>query len=158
MGNYWHVYPLTADEAECLRGEGVAVPPDCAFGTAPTPDQVFAALRLFPEYRVRVRRENRKKKEMGQDVVVELTREDGSYAIRIRLIRVQSDDRPAGVFYFEYYRETEELVRLVAKLAEVCGPLFLYDDSGCEKPIVVSSGWPAGPGAARGDSPDPGFS
>jgi hypothetical protein len=108
---------------------------------------VLAALRLFPEYRVRVRRENRKKKDVGQDVVVELTREDGTYANRIRLIGIHSDDRPAGAFYFEYYRETEELVRLVAKLAELCGPLFLYDDSGCEKPIVVSSARAAGPGA-----------
>jgi hypothetical protein len=48
-----------------------------------------------------------------------------------------ADDRPVGVFSFEYYRETEELVRLVDKLAELCGPLFLYDDSGREKPIVV---------------------
>jgi hypothetical protein len=144
VGNAWHVYPLSADEAEWLQGEGVSVPPHSAPSTAPTPDQVFAALRLFPEYRVRVRREDRKKKEKGQDVVLELTREDGSYAISIRLLGVHSDDRPVGVFYFEYFRETEELVRLVAKLAELCGPLYLYDDSGCERPIVIGPGWPGG--------------
>ena len=146
MGNYWHVYPLKADDAEWLQGEGVSVPPDSAPSTAPTPDQVFAALRLFPEYRIRVRREDRKKKEKGQDVVLELTREDGSYAVRIRLLGVHSDDRPVGVFVFEYYRETEELVRLVAQLAELCGPLFLYDDSGCEGPILVTPRKPPEPG------------
>jgi hypothetical protein len=140
VGNHWHVYPFNADEAEWLEGEGVSVPADIAPGTAPTPDQVFAALRQFPEYRVRVRREDRKKKEKGQDVVLEMTREDGSYAITIRLLGVHSDDRPVGMFYFEYFRETQELVRLVAKLTELCGPQFLYDDSGCEGPILVSPG------------------
>jgi hypothetical protein len=153
LGNAWYVHPLNADAAEWLRREGVSLPRDSAPSTAPSPEQVFAALRLFPEYHVRVRREDRKKKEMGQDVVVELTREDGSYAIGIRLLGVSSDDRPAEVFVFEYYRETEELVRLVGKLTELCGPLFLYDDSGCEKPIVV---WLAGPGAAGGGSCGPG--
>ena len=149
MGNAWYVHPLNADVAEWLQGQGVSVPPDSAPSTVPTPDQVFAALRLFPEYRVRVRREDRKKKEMGQDVVVELRREDGSYAIGIRLLGVSSDDRPAGVFVFEYSRGTEELVRLVAKLAEHCGPLFLYDDSGCDGPILVTPTKPAKPGNER---------
>ena len=146
VSNYWHVYPWKADDAEWLQGQGVTVPPDCAPSTAPTPDQVFAALRLFPEYRLRVRREDRKTKELGQDVVLELRREDGSYAVSIRLLGVHADDRPVGVFYFEYYRETEELVRLVAKLAELCGPLFLYDDSRCERPILVTPSKPAEPG------------
>ena len=158
MGNAWYVHPLNADVAEWLQGQGVSVPPDSAPSTVPTPDQVFAALRLFPEYRVRVRREDRKKKEMGQDVVVELRREDGSYAIGIRLLGVSSDDRPAGVFVFEFFRGTEELVRLVAKLAEHCGPLFLYDDSGCEKPILVSPSWPGGPGDTADGGRDAGFS
>ena len=140
VGNYWHVYPFNAEEADLLKREGVSVPADIAPGTAPTPDQVFAALRLFPEYRVRVRREDWKKKEKGQDVVLTLAREDGSDAVRIRLLGVHSDDRPAGVFYFEYYRETEELVRLVAKLAAVCGPQVLYQDSGCERSVLVNPG------------------
>jgi hypothetical protein len=138
MGNYWHVYPLKADEAEWLKGQGLSVPPSSAPSTGPTPNQLFSTLRSFPEYHVRFRREDRKRKEMGQDVVVELRREDGSYAISIRLIGVHADDWPVGEFCFEYYRETEELVRLVAKLAELCGPLFLYDDSGCEKPILIN--------------------
>jgi hypothetical protein len=158
VGNAWYVHPLTADVGEWLQREGFSLPRDRAPSTAPSPEQVFAALRLFPEYHVRVRREDRNKKEMGQDVVFELTREDGSHAISIRLLGVSSDDRPAGVFVFDYYRGTEELVRLVARLAELCGPLFLYDDSGCEKPIVVSSGWPAGPGGTGGGSRGLGFS
>ena len=146
MGNYWHVYPLNAEEAGLLKSEGVSVPADLDPGKAPTPDQVFAALRLFPEYRVIVRREDRKKKEKGQDVVLTLAREDGSDAVRIRLLGVHSDDRPVGMFYFEYYRETEELVRLVEKLAEVCGPQVLYHDSGCEGPILLNPGKSTGPG------------
>jgi hypothetical protein len=142
MGNAWYVHPLNADMGECLQREGVSLPRDRAPSTAPSPEQVFVALRLFPEYHFRVRRADCKKKEMGQEVVVELKREDGSYAISIRLLGVSSDDRPVRVFVFEYFRETEELVRVAAKLAELCGPLLLYDDSGCEKPIVVCSGWP----------------
>jgi hypothetical protein len=146
VGNYWHVYPLKADDVDWLESVGVSVPTDIAPGTAPTPDQVFAALRLFPNYRVHIRREDRKKKEKGQDVVLTLTREDGSYTVRIRLLGVHSDDRPVGVFYFEYFRETEELFRLVAKLADLCGPLYLYDDSGCEGPILVNPEKPPGQG------------
>jgi hypothetical protein len=149
VGNYWHVYPLNAEEADLLKSEGVSVPIDTGPGTAPTPDQVFAALQLFPEYRVRVRREERKKKEKGQDVVLTLTREDSSYTLRIRLLGVHSDDRPVGVFYFEYYREAEELVRLVEKLAEVCGPQVLYHDSGCERSVLVNPSQPPGSGHYR---------
>ena len=144
MSNAWYVYPLRPDTAKWLEGEDVSVPSDLGPGTVPTPNQVFAVLRLFPEYRVQVRREDRKEK--GQDVCVELRLEDGSYAIEIRLLGVSSDDQPVGVFVFEYFRETEELVRLVANLAELCGPLFLYDDSGCEGPILVTQGKPPEPG------------
>jgi hypothetical protein len=142
VGNYWHVYPLNSEEADSHKSEGVSVPADIRPGTAPTPNQVFAALRLFPEYRVRVRREDRKKMEKGQDVVLTLTQEDGSSTVRIRLLGVHSHDRPVGVFYFEYYRETEELIRLVEKLAEVCGPQVLYHDSGCETSVLVSPNKP----------------
>jgi hypothetical protein len=145
MGNAWYVHPWKADVGKWLEGQGVSVPPENAPGMAPTPNQVLAALQLFPEYRARVRREDLNGK---RDVVVELTRADGSYAITIRLIGVSADDRSAEVFVFEHFRETEELVRLVAALAGVCGALFLYDDSGCEKPIVVSPGLAAGPGSA----------
>jgi hypothetical protein len=136
VGNAWYVSPLTTQGTEPLQREGVSVPRHSTSGTAPTPDQVFATLTLFPEYRVRVRRRERKDK--GQAVYVELRRPDGSYAIDIHLLRVSSDDQPAGVFIFEYYRETEVLIRLVSKLAELCGPLVLWHDSGCEKPILVS--------------------
>jgi hypothetical protein len=101
---------------------------------------------LFPEYRVTIRREDRKGK--GQAVYVEIRRPDGSYAIDIRLLRVIGDDKPVGVFVIDYYREKSELVRLVSKLADVCGPLVMWHDSGGERSILVRPSWPAEPADA----------
>jgi hypothetical protein len=138
MGNAWYVSPLTAEEAESLAREGVSVPDEAGPSTAPTPAQVFATLESFPEYLVAVRRRDRKDK--GQSVSIELRRADGSYAIDICVYRVSSDDWPVGTFVFEHYGETDELVRLVSRLADVCGPLVLWNDSGCERSILVSPG------------------
>jgi hypothetical protein len=110
---------------------------------------VLAAFQSFPEYRVAVRRRDRGEK--GQAVSVEARRADGSYAIDIHLLRVTDDDRPAGVFVLDYYRGTEELVRLVAELAKVCGPLVLWHDSGGERSVLVTQEGRAEPGAP----PDP---
>jgi hypothetical protein len=146
MGNAWHVSPLTAEQAQELDREGVAVLPDAGPSAAPSPAQVLAAVAAFPEYTARVRRRDRKDK--GQAVTVELRRADGSYAVEIRLLRVTADDQPAGVFVFEYYKGTDELVRLVAKLAEACGPLVLWHDSGGERSVLVTPPSRAEPSAA----------
>src|SRR5262249_4079250 len=130
----------------------VSVPPDCGPGKAPTPDQVFATLSLFTEYRINVRRRDRKEK--GQAVYITLWRADGSYAIAINLLRVSADDRPGGTFVFEYYRGTAELVRLVSRLADVCGPLVLWHDSGCETSILVRPGKHAEPGPTTDGNPE----
>jgi hypothetical protein len=123
---------------QSLEQEGIVVPPEAGPSTAPTPEQVFTALESFPEYRVAVRRRDRKEK--GTSVYLDLRRADGSYAIEINLLRVVADNQPAGTFVFAYYRETEELVRLVAKLAESCGPLVLWHDGGERSVIVGRSG------------------
>jgi hypothetical protein len=152
VGNAWHVFPLTPDLARNLAEvEGVPPPSATAAGTAPTPNQVFAALGPFPEYRVIVRRWDRKEKEKGQFVYIKLLRADGPYAITINLLGA-GDDRPAGAFAFEYYRETEDLVRFVSRLPDSCGPLVLYHDGG-EAPVVIAPSNAADPGAApdRGD-------
>jgi hypothetical protein len=157
MGNAWHVLPLTTDEAQYLeKVEVVPVPSGPAVSSVPTPNQVFAALASFPEYRVAVRRWDHKEK--GQFVYIKLLQEDGSIAIIFNLLGVTADDQPAGTFAFEYYRETEELIRLVAKLANVCGPLVLWHDGGCERSIVVSPGQRAEPDAAADGGRDAGSS
>jgi hypothetical protein len=144
---------LTPDLARDLAEvEGVEASSPPAAGALPTPNQVFAALASFPEYRVIVRRWDRKEKEKGQFVYIKLLRGDGSYAIAINLLGVTADHRPAGAFAFEYYQETEELVRIVSRLADLCGPLVLHHDSGCEKPIVIA---PCD-SAERGAAPDRG--
>jgi hypothetical protein len=149
VGNAWFVSPLSDEWTDPANPLGVTAPPGSRPGTAPSPEQVLAALESFPQYRVGVRRRDRKEK--GQAVYVELRREDGSHAIDIHLLRVAADDRPAGVFVFDYYRGTDELVRLVAKLAEVCGPLVLWHDSGGEPSVLVTPGSQSEPGAG----PDP---
>ena len=149
MGNAWHVFPFTPDLArELAELEGVLASSPPAAGAVPTPNQVLAALASFPEYRVIVRRWDRKEKQKGQFVYIKLLRADGSFAIAINLLGVSADDRPAGAFAFEYYQETEELVRIVARLADLCGPLVLSHDSGCEKSIVIAPGDSAEQGAA----------
>jgi hypothetical protein len=144
----WFVSPLSGEWTDPANPLGVAAPPGSRPGTAPSPAQVFAALEAFPEYRASVRRRDRKEK--GQVVYVELRRADGTHAIDIHLLRVATDDRPAGVFVFDYYRGTDELVRLVARPAEVCGPLVLWHDSGGERSILVMPDDPAEPFAATG--------
>jgi hypothetical protein len=152
MGNAWYVSPLNAEQARDLEREGVPIPQGLGPSTAPSPEQVFAALGSFPEYRVNVRRRDRKDK--GQAVYVELRRADGSHAVDIHLLRVAADDQPAGVFLFDYYRGTDELVRLVAELAAACGPLVLWHDSGGERSVLVTPPGRAEPSAAadRGGS------
>jgi hypothetical protein len=142
----WLVLPSTPDLIrELVEVEGMPMPAVQAVGTAPTPNQVFAVLPSFPEYRVTVRRWDRKRKEKGQAIYIKLLRAEDSVAITIQLLGVAADDQPAGTFAFEYYRETEELVRLVAKLAELCGPQVLCHDSGCEGPILVTPRKPSKP-------------
>ncbi len=121
MGNKWFVSSAAADTTTKIL---------------PSPDQVLAAVGCFPEYRVSIRRRDRKEK--GQAVYIELRREDGSAAVDIHLLRVSADDRPVGVFVFDYFRGTDELVRLVTKLAESCGPLVLWDESGEAEAILVT--------------------
>ena len=134
VGNAWYVSPLTAENAKgLLVGEVAQV--DASPSIRPTPNQVFAALDSFPEYRISVRRRDRKEK--GQAVYIELRREDGSCAVDIHLLRVSEDDEPVGVFVFDYYRERDELVSLVSKMSEVCGPLVLWQD-GEERSGLVS--------------------
>lgn len=149
MGYAWYVSPLTEEWTDPANPLRVAALEGSRPGTAPSPAQVFAALEAFPQYRASVRR--RDGRPTGQAVSVELRRADDSYAIVIQLLRVTADDQPAGVFVFEYYQGTDELVRLVAKLAEVCGPLVLWHDSGGERSILVMPDGRAEPGAA----PDP---
>jgi hypothetical protein len=146
VGNAWFVFPLTDEWVEPLRAEGAAVLPAAPSSVAPTPNQVLQVVQSFPEYQVRVRRRDRKEK--GQAVYIELRRGDGTYAVDIHLLGVRSDEQPVGTFVFEYYRETEELVRLVSPLAERCGPLVLYHDSGCEKSVIVAPGEKAEPSVA----------
>jgi hypothetical protein len=140
MGNAWYVSPITGEWAESLQSEGVSVPPDSGPSSAPTPNLLFATLKLFPEYHANIRRRDHKK--TGKAIYVELRRADGSFAIEIDLIRVTADDQPAGVFVFASYHKREELVRLVSKLADVCGSLVLWHDSGGERPILVSPNRP----------------
>jgi hypothetical protein len=128
---------MTPDLARDLaEADGVPASAPPAAGAAPTPNQVFAALASLPEYRVIVRRRDRKAKEKGQFVYIKLLRADGSFAIAINLLGVTADHRPAGAFAFEYYREPEELLRIVSGIADLCGPLVLYHDGG-EAPVVV---------------------
>jgi hypothetical protein len=102
---------------------------------------VLAVIETLQEYRVNVRRWDRGEK--GQGVDIGLRQAEGSYAIDIHLLRITTDDQPAGVFVFHYFRETDELVRLVTKLAEMCGPLVLWHDSGCEPSVLVTQAGPA---------------
>src|SRR3954470_11869895 len=46
--------------------------------------------------------------------------------------------RAHGTFVFEYYRGTDELVRLVPRLAESCGPLVLWHDRGGERSVLFT--------------------
>jgi hypothetical protein len=126
--------------ARAIAEEGVPVPSTLPATTAPTPNQVLAALRSFPEYCVAVRRWDRKEK--GQFVYIKVSRADGPYAMIINLLGVTADDQPVGTFGFEYYQETEELVAVVSRLADSCGPFLLYHDGG-EPPVVIE---PSGPG------------
>jgi hypothetical protein len=135
MGAAWFVSPLNVEFAAYLDDNGVAHPPPDANAAGPSPRRVFEALAAFPEYTQRVRRRERPRGK-GQVIDIELRRADGSYAIEINLLRVTDDDRPA-LFCFAYYRETEELVRIVRRLAATCGPLVLWHDSG-EEPILVT--------------------
>jgi hypothetical protein len=125
---------------------GVAAPTVAAKPADPTPQQVFNALEAFPEYRCTVRRRTRKPpgKEEQQSINLDLRLEDGSYAMEINLLRVTGDDQPA-LCVVSHHRKTEELVRIVAKLAEVCGPLILWHDAG-ETPIVMYPTGHAEPG------------
>ena len=134
MGATWFVSALNVEFAEYLDDHGVAHPPPEANAAGPTPRRVFEVLQTFPEYTQRVRRRDRPGK--GESVYIELRRADGSYAIEINLPGVKDDDRPA-LLCFAYYRETEELVRIVQRLAATCGPLVLWHDSG-ENPILVT--------------------
>ena|ERR1700677_1987007 len=122
---------------EWIEHLGVAAPTAAAEAANPTPQQVFSALEAFPDYRVTVRRRTRKPpgKEEQQSIDLDLRLEDGSFAMEINLLRVTGDDQPA-VCVFSHNRTTEELVRIVAKLAEMCGPLILWHDAG-ETPVVV---------------------
>jgi hypothetical protein len=142
MGNNWYVSPVTPETLVGLPGlpTGDMLSLSSAPSIGPTLNQVLAALKYFPECQINVRRRDRKDK--GQSVYIELRRNDGSYAVDIHLLQVKADDQPAGVFYFDYYRETDELVRLVSKLAEVCGPLVLWHDSGGEYPVLVQASTP----------------
>ncbi|HEV3083787.1 MAG TPA: hypothetical protein VGY66_28655 [Gemmataceae bacterium] len=154
MGNAWYVLPLTIDLARHLaQVEGVPAPSDPAASTAPTPNQVLAALESFPEYRVTVHRWDRKRKEDGQAIYIKVKRADGSSAITFDLLGIIADDQPAGTFAFNYYQETKELVRLASKLAESCGPLALCHDGG-ETSVVVD---PSNPAEVRGASRAIGF-
>jgi hypothetical protein len=136
MGNSWYISPLNAEHARHLRdAEGLAVPAGLGEGAAPTPNQVFALLPLFPEYEVRVRRRDRG--ERGEAVSIELRTKDGGYAIDINLLGVRGDDAPASTFVFDYYRGTEELIRLATPLAAVCGPLVLWHDGGERSEIIA---------------------
>jgi len=120
-----------------IEMEGVAAPAVLETAVDPTPQQVFDALEAFPEYRVTVKRHTRKPpgKEERKSIDLNLRLEDGTYVMEINLLRVTGDDQPATCV-FSHNRTTEELVRIVAKLAEVCGPLILWHDSG-ETPVVV---------------------
>jgi hypothetical protein len=136
VGNAWFVFPLNDDLRGVLGRDGVVVRPGTPDGVLPSPNQVFAVLESFPEYTVKTRRRDRGDK--GEAVYIELHRSDGSYAIAVHLLGVRSDREPAGVFVFDYYRETEELVRIVSRLAALCGPLVLYHDSGGEPSVLVA--------------------
>ena len=136
MGNAWYVSPFDHSWANPQNALGVGAPPGTRPGAAPSPDQVVAALAAFPEYHISVRQRERKGK--GLAVQIEARRADGSYAIEIQLLRVTATDQPAGVFVFDYYHGTDELVRLVAELAAACGPLVLWHDSGGEPSILVT--------------------
>jgi hypothetical protein len=144
----WLVLPSTPDLIrELVEVEGMPMPAVQAVGAAPTPNQVLEVLASFPEYRVTVRRWDLKRMK-GRAIYIKLRRADDSYAISISilLLGVVADDQPVGTFAFEYYRLPEELVRLVGKLAELCGPQVMYHDSGCERPILVTASRPPEPG------------
>jgi hypothetical protein len=139
MGNAWYVSSPTEEICKWIENQGLAPPPIPENAADLTPQQLFKALESFPEYRVAIRGRTWKnpKKEEKHSIYLDLRREDGTYAIEINLHQPApcNDDQPA-VVVFAYYRETEELMRIVAKLAEVCGPLILWHDGG-EPSVVV---------------------
>lgn len=136
MGNAWFVSPLTRDfvhQWPANRIEGAI--PD-ADGIAPTPTQVFAAVATFPEYRVISKRRDRGAK--GESIDISMRHDDGSCGVSISLLGARGDDRPVEVFAFDYYKERDELVKIVATLAESCGPLVLWHDGGDDNAVVVA--------------------
>jgi hypothetical protein len=156
MSNSWEVTPLTPESAGLRFFAGLSVPPDAGYGTPPTPDQVFAVLRTFPEYRIgEVRRRDQRKEGRGSYMEIELRYPDGSYAIDIRMLGVTADDRPVEFFFFTYYDQTEELVRIVSRLTELCGPLVLWHDSGGPEPILLCPSKGAAFGAAPAQQGEP---
>ncbi len=137
MSHARYVCPPTEEWCQEIEKRGVVAPPASATAVAPTPQQVFNVLESFPKYHVSLKRRTQKKSRKGptQYIQIDLRREDGSYAIEIDLLQVTGDDQPA-LFVFAHYGKPEELVEIVMKLAEVCGPLILLHDGG-EAPLVV---------------------
>lgn len=135
MGNAWFVSPMGDDWTALDNPLRVPAEVSGLVGKLPSPSQVFNVVEAIPNYTANIRRQDRKSK--GQAISIELRRPEGAYAIDIRLLKVTTDNEPVGVFVFDYYQSTAELVNLVAKLAEVCGPLVLWHDSGGESSILV---------------------
>jgi hypothetical protein len=139
VSHAWFVGPAIRGKTASRFFEDV-LPPDAGPSTTPSPDQVFAVLGMFPEYRV-ARIGNWVSERTGdRSVQIELRRPDGSYAIDVNLLKVVADDQPVGVFTFSYYREVEELLPIVSKLADACGPQVLRHESGGEPTILVRPG------------------
>ena len=137
MGAAWYVSPPSEEMCREVEELGIAAPPVNDNAVSPTPEQVFQTLKGFPEYRVSLRRGSYKrpaKHTVEQAIHLDLRRQDGSYAIEINLLSVTDDDQPALLVF--PYGKVDEVVQIVTKLAETCGPLLLWHDSG-ETPIVV---------------------
>jgi hypothetical protein len=138
MSNAWYIEAPTEEACKWIaKDEGVVPPPVRADAVMPTPQQVFDALQAIPEYQVKMRRGTYKRPRQGtveNAIYLDLRLTDGKYAVEIAILKVTGDDQPALVVF--KYGRMEEITRITAKLAEVCGPLILWNDAGDPSVVV----------------------
>ena len=134
MGVLHAVLPLDATCLEWLHRDGISHPALAVASRLPTPREVADTLQQLEAYSVEITADSAS----GEWYAFIQSADSTTPAwASLRISHYHSDDEPHEFYFPKGFPEV--IFTVVERLAHVCGPLVVLDDSSC-RPIVVSPG------------------